>query len=396
MLSEAKTPVTLKQAISEMEAFWPQKRIIFTHNTTKYLFLHYQEFLKEFISREAEVIVLAPFDDTMDEIRSMGARCINIVMSRQGINPASEVATLMQIYRVIKRENPNVVFNYSIKPVIYASIGTRWHGVENVFSMITGLGHIFTDQTMKYKLLRSVILPLYRTAIRANSAVFFQNPDDKRLFVDYGLINDAKGFVVNGTGIDLESFFPKKNRLDEVKFILISRLLWSKGIKEYVDVAGILKRRYPEVKFQILGMFDDNPTSIHKEQIETWQSEGVVDYLGSAEDVRPFLEQASVFVLPTIYREGRPRAVVEAMAMGKPIITSDTPGCRETVVHGENGFLVPVKDVSALADAMEKFILNPDLVGKMGSRSREMAEEQYNVHEINSTIVSIMNRLVAA
>ena len=179
-------------------------------------------------------------------------------------------------------------------------------------------------------------------------------------------------------------------------FILISRLLWSKGIREYVEAARMIKLKYPEAEFQIVGMHDDNPTSIQQSQIEKWQQEGVITYLGAADDVRPYLKRASVFVLPTLYREGRPRAVVEAMATGKPIITTDTPGCRHTVTHGENGFLVPTKNVAALADAMEKFIIQPDLVKKMGKRSRELAEEQYNVDDVNDSILSIMSRFAVS
>lgn len=393
-LTEQSNVAISKRESSDTMDSWSKRKVVFIHNTTKYVFLHYREFLEKFVAAGAEVVVIAPFDDSVNKIRGMGVRCIDIVMSRQGLNPVTEVTTLIDVYRLIAKEKPHVVFNYSIKPVIYGSIAARWNGVQNIYSMITGLGHLFMDQTIKYKMIRSVILPLYRMAIGSNSAVFFQNPDDKELFIDCGLIDEGKGFVINGTGIDLEGFAPGQKRSVGTKFILVSRLLWSKGIKEYVDAARLLKRQYPDTEFEILGMYDDNPTSIQKQEIETWQDEGVINYLGASEDVRPYLREASVFVLPTIYREGRPRAVVEAMATGKPVITTDTPGCRQTVVHGQNGFLVPVKNVQALAEAMEKFILNPDLVEKMGNCSRELAEEQYNVNEINDAITSIMSQRV--
>lgn len=395
-LSEQKNLEALKQKSFDTGGSWSVKKVAFIHNTTKYVFLHYREFVEKFVTSGAEVVVIAPFDDSVDQIKAMGVRCIDVAMSRQGLNPVTEMITLIQIFRLISKEKPQVVFNYSIKPVIYGSIAARWSGVSNIFSMVTGLGHLFMDQTLKYKIIRSVILPLYRSAIHGNSAVFFQNPDDKNLFIDNHLVDEDKGFVINGTGIDLERFTPSENQSVVTRFILVSRLLWSKGIKEYVEAARSLKRQYPEVEFQILGMYDDNPTSIQETDMQAWQEEGVINYLGATDDVRPYLRDSSVFVLPTIYREGRPRAVVEAMATGRPVITTNTPGCRQTVIHDQNGFLVPIKNVPALAEAMERFIVNPELIRKMGRRSRELAEEQYNVHEVNNTIASIMGRVTAS
>lgn len=369
---------------------WSNKKVVFIHNTTKYVFLHYREFIEKFVQAGASVVVIAPFDDTVNQIQALGAQCIDIKLSRQGLNPIFELATLFDLYRLLGEEKPDLVFNYSIKPVIYGSIAARWRHVGDIFSMVTGLGHLFMDQGAKYKMIRSIIFPLYRTALRGNKAVFFQNPDDKTLFIEYDLLPDDKGFVVNGTGIDLEEFQPVDLRDRPTTFILVSRLLWSKGIREFVEAARILKKRHSEARFQVLGMFDDNPSSIKRSQLEAWQREGVIEYLGATEDVRPFVNRASVFVLPTIYREGRPRAVVEAMAMGKPIITTDTPGCRQTVIEGHNGFLVPVKDVPALAKTMERFINSPRIIKSMGECSRKMAQEQYDVHNVNDAIESVI------
>ena len=183
---------------------WAGRKIIFTHNTTKYLLMHYRALLESFVSNGAEAVVLAPFDDTVHELEKSGIRCIDITLSRQGLNPLKEVSTLGKTYRFLSKEQPYCVFNYSIKPVIYGSIAARLAGVENIFSMVTGLGHLFTDQSLKYKSIRTVILPLYRIAIRWNSGVFFQNPDDKKLFVYYGLVREPRGHFVNGTGLNLK------------------------------------------------------------------------------------------------------------------------------------------------------------------------------------------------
>ncbi len=375
---------------------WTGKKILFTHNTTRYLLLHYRELMASFVHRGAQVVVCAPFDDTVAGIRQMGIRCVDLKLARQGLNPIAELISMFNLYRVIARERPDVVFNFSIKPVIYGALAARLAGAGNIYSMITGLGHLFMEESTKYKLIRSIVSPLYRLALRWNTAVFFQNPDDKQLFVDLGLIDGAKGHAINGTGIDLEQFRPVADAPVAGTFILVSRLLWSKGIEEYVNAARLLKKKYPAAEFQLLGPFDDNPASIHASDIDKWQQEGVIRYLGVADDVRPYLARASVFVLPTNYREGRPRAILEAMSCGKPVITTDTPGCRQTVNHGENGLLVRTEDVDALAGAMEQFLVNQDAVRKMGLRSRELAEEHYDVSRVNDSILAIMTEAPTA
>lgn len=375
---------------------WTNKKILFTHNTTRYLFLHYREFMESFVTSGAQVIVVAPFDGTVEEIRKIGIRCIDLRLKRQGLNPLVELLTLARLYRVIAREQPDIVFNYSIKPVIYGALAARLGRTRYIFSMITGLGHLFMEESPKFNLVRFMVLPIYRLAMRCNKAVFFQNPDDKDLFLHHGLIDDNMGFVVDGTGIDPCQFKPDEAAPVPGTFILVSRLLWSKGIKEYVDAARKLKKKYPGAEFQILGPFDDNPASIHTGDIDQWQREGVIRYLGVVDDVRPYLNKASVFVLPTHYREGRPRTILEAMSCGKPIITTDMPGCRQTVDHGENGLLIHTGDVEALAAAMERFLLNNDLVIKMGRRSRQLAEDRYNVSKVNDSIISVMTKALTS
>jgi len=377
-----------------MNPLWKNKKIVFTHNTTKYLYAHYREFMENFIRSGAEVIVLAPFDEMVDHIRNMGIRCIDIKVSRQGMNPIQEVSTIYNIYRVLSLVRPDVVFNYSIKPVIYGGIAGCFAKDCKIFSMITGLGHLFMDQKFKYKIIRAIVVPLYRLAMRCNNGVFFQNPDDKTMFSEKNILPVEKGYSINGTGIDLDSFKPEQIGFGKTTFLLMSRLLWSKGIKEYVEASRILKKKYPDVVFQMLGPIDDNPASISAKHLEQWQREGVIDYLGSTDDVRPYLQRASVFVLPTMYREGRPRSILEAMAMGKPVITSNMVGCKDTVENGKNGFVVPIKNIEKLADAMEKFIDNDELISKMGKRSREIAEAKYSVQEVNQSIHTVMEKMV--
>ena len=352
--------------------------------------------MEEFAQSGAEVVVLAPFDEVVDDISKLGIRCIDVKMSRQGLNPLVEILTVYRLIRTLRKERPDIVFNFSIKPVIYGGIAAYAIKSCHIFSMITGLGHLFVQQTRKYRALQAILIPLYRIAIKRNKGVFFHNPDDKQLFIQHKIIPSDKGYVINGSGINLEHYRPEPDKIEPKTFLLISRLLWSKGIKEYVEAARVLKSKYPDIEFQLLGPLDDNPASVKKSEIEEWKREGVIRYLGSTNDVRPYLHRASVFVLPTWYREGRPRAILEAMSCGKPIITTDTPGCRQTVDHGENGLLVRTRDVEALAAAMEEFLVNDELVIKMGRRSRQLAEEKYSVSKVIDSILSVMTQALAS
>ena len=375
------------QAVSTNASF-SDKKIVVIHNTTKYLHLHYEPLIEELVKRGADVVVIAPIDQAGPKLEQLGVKCVDIGVSRYGINPVVEIGTIHEIYRQLIDLRPDIVFNFSIKPVIYGSIAARLAGCTNVYSMITGLGHLFMEGSVKYALLRGFIGHLYRFALRANARVFFQNPEDNQLFQKMRLVDEQQGVTLNGTGIDLEKFQPDGTAPAGGTFILASRLLWSKGIREYVDAARDLKKTYPDADFQILGSFDDNPSSVDLEDIAAWQEEAAVTYLGETSDVRPYLNKAAVFVLPTKYREGLPRSILEAMALGKPVIATDVPGCRDAVVENENGFLVQVGNVESLKNAMARFLVDPSLVARMGRASRRMAESRYSVKKVNDHILS--------
>ena len=281
---------------------------------------------------------------------------------------------------------------YTIKPVLYGSLAARLAGISGIFSIITGLGYAFSRGDSRQRFAGIIAQFLYKISLSCNQKVYFQNPDDRNLFKELGFLRGADQVVlINGSGVDV-SFFKKTPFPTGVSFLLIARLIKDKGIIEYVEAARIIKAKYPGVLFRLVGWFDDNPTSIKKEDLDLWMEDGIIDYLGRLEDVRPAITASSVYVLPS-YREGTPRTVLEAMSMGRPVITTDAPGCRETVIDGENGFLIPIKDVNALVQAMERFILQPELVVKMGKRSREIAEVKYDVHKVNTVIMQAMGLL---
>ena len=324
------------------------------------------------------------------ELAALGVAYRHVPIQRAGMNPMRDVGTMRALAALYREVQPDLVLTYTIKPVIYGSLAARLAGVPHVCSMITGLGYSFGTATWRQRALNPVVRSLFRFALAHNEVVFFQNPDDLRQFVDAGLTNDRQAVLVNGSGVDLEHFSVASLPVGTPTFLLITRLLWEKGVGEYVEAARRLKARYPTARFRLLGPLDPNPAAVSRAQVDAWSAEGVIEYLGSTNDVRPAIADASVFVLPSAYREGTPRAVLEAMAMGRAIITTDAPGCRETVARGENGFLIPTKDSTALAEAMERFLRDPGLVAPMGARSRAIAEEKYDVHLVNRVMMRAM------
>lgn len=347
--------------------------------------------LKTLVSRGHKVIACAP--DAPSNIRAeldkIGVIYRNIPLSRAGLSPWADMRTLIALCRLIRREKPDRVLAYTVKPVIYsclAAIPTK----TNVYAMIEGLGYAFGDASWRQQLVGWMVQNLYRQALKYCTGVFFLNPDDLALFKSQNLIPEKiLPKIVNGTGVDMDWYFSCPLP-DAPVFLLIARLLVDKGLREYYQAAQTLKARYPQARFLLAGDLDSNPMSIRASELEQWQSGGVIEYLGFLDDVRPAYAAARVYVLPSFYREGLPRTLLEAMAMGRPIITTDAPGCRETVVDGENGFLVPVRNVEALTVAMERFILEPELANRMGQASLQLVREKYDVHQVNEVIMRAM------
>lgn len=349
--------------------------------------------IEKFLNHGATVTVIIPDNSDLDEVKkieSMGVNCAFVPMQSTGLNPLSDIKTFLAIRKILKKMKPTHVLSYTIKPVIYGMLASRTLRIKNRYPLITGLGSMFIPETAKGRFLLQLIKLQYRIALKGVSAVIFQNPDDREVFKTFRIVTAEKSSIVNGSGVDTAYFLSQKQPPDKrVKFLLIARLLRDKGIYEYVEAARLIKKNHPEVIFQLAGYLDKNPSATTQEEVLSWQIGGVIEFLGRLSDVQSAIEQCSVYVLPS-YREGTPRSVLEAMSMSRPIITTDVPGCRETVIEGENGYLVPVKSASSLADEMEKFIINPDLIQKMGQRSREIAEEKYDVHKVNNEMFKIM------
>ncbi|MGM1003305.1 glycosyltransferase family 4 protein [Acinetobacter haemolyticus] len=367
--------------------------------------LNFRGKLLEEIAKQGIIIHIASpdfalFPDEVSRLKQLGYILHEVPMQRTGTNPVADFKTLWVLYQIMHEVKPNWILSYTIKPVIYGTLAASLAKVPYRFSLITGLGYAFqnVEQGSKRTLFQKLIHGLYQQALQRSSKVFFQNPDDQQLFLDMKLLNENKPtVVVNGSGVNIQDFtvmdLPKDDQGQvKVSFLLIARLLVDKGVREYAEAAKKIKQKYPKAEFHLVGWIDENPTAITQQELDQWVADGQLKYWGKLSDVRPAIAESSVYVLPS-YREGTPRTVLEAMAMGRAVITTDAPGCRETVANGDNGYLVAVKSVSDLVNAMSKFIESPELIIKMGQRSREIALSKYDVNAVNKHMMTEMGLL---
>jgi glycosyltransferase involved in cell wall biosynthesis len=366
--------------------------IVMSHGVSLVIFR--KSLIEELVARNIEVYALAPDYSPQSKaaVVAMGAVPIDFSMRRTGLNPLMDFKTLMDLVRLLRRLNPDVVSSYSTKSVIYGTIAARFAGVQARHAMVEGLGFAFTETTgrggWQRRLLRVIAALLYRNALRVASSVTFLNPEDRDLFIKARIVEEKKAHLVCGIGVDLQEWKALPAHCNPVSFTLTARLLREKGVAEFVEAAKRIRRTHPEVRFVLLGEIDSNPGGYSEGEVNAWVAAGWVEWPGYV-DVRPWLAQTSVFVLPS-YREGLPRSTQEAMAMGRAVITTAVPGCRETVVEGVNGFMVPPRDVASLVERMMRFIEEPALIAKMGAASRKLAEERFDVRGINAQLLSRM------
>ena len=320
---------------------------------------------------------------------ALGARFVEIPMNKNGVNPKEDLKYQKALYELFKKEKPDVVLGYTSKPVIYGSIAAKKAGVPHKVAMITGLGYAFTAQTKKAKAIRAVMSVLYKKALNCADTVIFQNPDDREQFVSSGLVKSEKCRVVNGSGVNTNRF-SVADYPDKITFFMLSRVMYSKGIREYLRACELVKEKHPEVRFMLLGACENIQDSLSKEDLAPYVENGIIEHFGETDRVEDYYKKCSVYVLPS-YREGTPRTVLEAMSMGRAIITTDAPGCRETVIDGKTGFLVPVKNAEAVAEKMTEFIENPELIKTLGAASAEYAREKFSVDKVNDDMCCHLN-----
>jgi glycosyltransferase involved in cell wall biosynthesis len=327
-----------------------------------------------------------------EQLREWGAHVYPARLARTGMNPFSDLRYTFELYRVLKITNAEILLTYTIKPNIFGAFSAYVAKIPSV-GMVEGLGYYFTESgiylKLKHQIVKISIHKLYRLAMILHKKIFFLNRDDVRDMVKAGCLKDtAKAELIAGTGIDLDHY--KAEPLPEgVRFLMISRLLKNKGVREFAEAGIRLKIEMPDAHFDLVGFHDEGADSIDQASLERWMASGI-NYLGEQKDVRPFIRNASVYVLPS-YREGVPRSSLEAMAMGRPILTTDVPGCRETVVEGENGLMVQPRDIDGLVSAMRKLAADTEMRKKMGARSLALARDRFEVSKVNADIIRVLN-----
>jgi glycosyltransferase involved in cell wall biosynthesis len=366
-------------------------RISLVCNTAWAIYTYRQGLIRMLVDKGVEVTVIAPRDRTFDLLTQMGCRCIDLPVASKGTSPREDLRTLWALYRHYRTIRPHVVFHYTIKPNIYGTIAARLAGVDSV-AVTTGLGYVFIQQSRAARIAKK----LYRFAFRFPREIWFLNRDDEAAFVDQNLlVHPERARLLHGEGVDLDQFaFTPLADKTYFDFVLIGRLLWDKGVGEYVEAARQLRARYPHARFKLLGPVGvDNPSAITRAEVETWEREGVIDYLGEAHDVRPYIADADCVVLPS-YREGVPRTLMEASAMGRPIVATDVPGCREVVADGVNGLLCEVKNAESLAAKLAQMLdMSGDERRAMGERGRKKVASEFDERVVVERYKDLLHNL---
>jgi glycosyltransferase involved in cell wall biosynthesis len=354
-------------------------RVILVCNTSFAIYTYRQGLIRTLVAHGVDVTVIAPRDRTTELLAGMGCRFIELAVASKGTNPFADLRTLWQLFWLYRSMRPHIVFHYTIKPNIYGSVAACLAGVASV-AVTTGLGYVFIQQSRAAEVAKR----LYRFAFRFPREVWFLNRDDERAFVEQNLlVHPERARLLHGEGVDLDQFapapLPERAARGEFVFVLIGRLLWDKGIGEYVDAARRLRERYPLARFQLLGPLGvDNPSALSRADVDAWQQEGIVEYLGEAHDVRPVIAAADCVVLPS-YREGVPRTLMEAAAMCRPVVATDVPGCREVTEHGVNGLLCEVRNVESLAAQLARMLDMSDAERRaMGERGRQKVASEFD------------------
>jgi glycosyltransferase involved in cell wall biosynthesis len=332
--------------------------------------------IRALIADGFEIIAVAPRDEYVEKLCALGLRYVSMPMDNKGTSPLRDLGLLLRFYGFLRHERPVAYLGYTIKPNIYGSLAAQSLGIP-VINNIAGLGATF----IRTSWLTQVAKLLYRLALGRSRRVFFQNQADRALFLAERLVREMQTGLLPGSGVDLARFTPLASRPadGQLRFLLVARMLWDKGVGEFIEAARRVRQTNPEARFQLLGFLDVlNPAAIDRSVVEGWVAEGLVEYLGVAEDVRPHLAAADCVVLPS-YREGLSRSLIEAAAMGRPLIATDVPGCRELIEEGINGFLAEARDAGSLAHAIATFCNLSDARREdMGAASRRKAMAEFD------------------
>lgn len=354
------------------------------------------DLLKDLIVEGFEVVALGPDKDdkTIKLLYSIGVRFRTYTLERTGFNPIRDIKTIKELKKIYKEERPDYILPYTVKPVIYSNLAKRGSNIKSL-NWITGLGFYgLESKTFRDKISKSIMTFLYKLSFKKNDIVVFQNNDDLMYFKDKGILKQHKYKITPGSGINLSKYTYSTPPIKIVRFIFVGRLIEAKGIRVFIKAAEFLKDKYNNIEFFVAGGLDEgNPNAIQKEEIDLLMQKGIVNYVGHVNNVIDYVKDSSVFVLPSMYREGIPRSILEALSLGRAIITTDNVGCRETVVKDYNGVLVEKNNVSDLIKAMEFFCENKGLIVEYGKNSRQFAEDKFDVNIVNKIIIDSLKEL---
>lgn len=352
------------------------------------------------IAREAmklgfEIVVATRVDCHREQIIKEGFRLIPLRLLRRSTNPFSELAAIMQLIRIYRRERPDIVHHVAMKPVLYGTLAARLSGVPHIVNALAGMGYVFISRQIKAQLLKPAIRATFRLLLNSgNSRLILQNNDDCTMFTQSRLVDSERIRLVRGSGVDTAAFHPLPEPAGSPVVVLASRMLWDKGVGEFVAAARLLRSRGTDARFVLVGDTDHhNPAAITAEQLAAWHSEGAVSWQGFSDTMTTVFAQATIVCLPS-YREGLPKVLLEAAASGRPIVTTDTNGCREVVIHGENGLLVPVRSIVELADALQRLIEDPELRQRMGVRGRERVVKEFTAEKVVADTLAVYEELL--
>ncbi len=346
--------------------------------------------IREWVNMGHEVICISIEDKREIEglVKALGASYYQVEGDRTGIGIGSSIKMILDYIRTFRIIKPDYCFLYMSKPVAFGCPAAAIAGVKHINVLVNGLENAFYRHTFKDALVRFVSKIGYLISSIVSDNVFFQNRDDAEFLIKKKVVFRRKVKMLNGSGVDMEHF-NREDLPNEAHILMIARLLWSKGIREFLEAISIVKKNFPTVKVSLVGGLDNNDEALSEEELKKCIREYDIDYCGQTNDVRPYLKECSIFVLPS-YHEGTPRAVLEAMATGRPIVTTDAPGCRETVVDGLNGFLVPVRDYVVLAEKLCLLIDDINLRQNMANNSYDLCRQKYDVHLVNAEINRFM------
>jgi glycosyltransferase involved in cell wall biosynthesis len=369
-------------------------KILLFANTAWYLHNYRLPLAKALQSAGTSVVMASPHDRYSDQLLQAGFNWQPLELSRNGVNPPSELRAIAACVRLYRREHPDLVHHFTVKPVVYGTWAARIAGVPAVMNSITGLGYTFVTRDWRGRILRPLVRGLYRSALRSRGNwAIFQNPDDRQRFIEMGIVAPLRTGLIAGSGVDLERFRPTPEPQGPPVVVLAARMLWDKGIGELVDAGRRLREAGTPIHVRLVGAPDPgNPASIPEEQLAAWRAAGLAEWLGHRDDMPAIYADCHIVALPTYYGEGLPRSLVEAGACGRPVVASDVPGCREVVQPSVNGWLIPPHDPKALAEALQRLCTDEAMRMSMGARGREVAERRFS----DATIVDATLKLYRA